>query len=40
MPESAEVLAYILQQNGMPAGQTALPADSEALGAIVIQIVK
>ena len=40
MPQSAEVLAYILQQNGMPAGQTELPADSEALGAIVIQIGK
>ena len=36
--ESVEVIAYILQQNKMPAGKTALPANPPALDAIRIEI--
>jgi mono/diheme cytochrome c family protein len=36
--ESAQVVAYILQQNNMPAGKTALPADMKALDAIRINL--
>lgn len=36
--ESVQVLAYILQQNKMPAGKTPLPANDKALYAIKIQI--
>ena len=36
--ESTQVIAFILRENKMPAGKTALPADEKALGAIKIQI--
>lgn len=36
-PENtARIVAYLLQQNGMPAGKTALPSDPEALKKILI----
>lgn len=36
--ESTQVMAYILRENKMPAGATALPADDKVLAAIKIQI--
>ena len=36
--EVAEVMAYILQQNKMPAGKVPLPANEKAMYAIRIQI--
>jgi cytochrome c5 len=36
--ESVEVIAYILQQNKMPAGKVALPANWKALFGIKIQL--
>jgi S-disulfanyl-L-cysteine oxidoreductase SoxD len=38
--EYADVLAYLLQLNGMPAGERDLPADSTALKRIRIDTVK
>jgi mono/diheme cytochrome c family protein len=36
--EIAQVVAYLLKINGMPAGTTELPANEEALGTIRIEI--
>jgi mono/diheme cytochrome c family protein len=36
--QSADVIAYILKQNNMPAGKTALPTDVAALRTIRIQL--
>jgi mono/diheme cytochrome c family protein len=36
--QSVEVIAYILKENGMPAGKTKMPADEAALKAIRIQL--
>ena len=36
--ESTQVMAYILRENKMPAGATALPADDKVLAAIKIQL--
>jgi len=36
--EVADVMSYILQQNKMPAGKTALPQNERTLGTITIQI--
>ena len=35
--QSVDVIAYILKENGMPAGKTPIPADFDALRAIRIQ---
>src|SRR6187397_2004181 len=36
-PEYANILAYLLKMNGMPAGSTALTGDQAALAAIMFQ---
>ena len=36
--QSVDVIAYILKENGMPAGKTKMPADEAALKAIRIQL--
>ena len=36
MAEYRDLVAYILQENGMPAGNAPLPADPSALGQILI----
>jgi mono/diheme cytochrome c family protein len=36
--QSVQVMAYILQQNKMPPGQTPMPTDRAVLGAIKIQL--
>jgi mono/diheme cytochrome c family protein len=36
-PQVADVLAYLLQQNGYPLGDRELPADKEALARIVFE---
>jgi len=36
--QSVQVMAYILQQNKMPAGPTPLPTDRAVLGTIKIQL--
>lgn len=38
--ESVQVMAYILQQNKMPAGSTPMSTDRNVLGAIKIQLGK
>ena len=38
--DNARIVAFLLRQNGMPAGKTALPGDSKALKAIVLEPVK
>ncbi|WP_174274369.1 c-type cytochrome [Sphingomonas bacterium] len=37
---NARIIAYLLQQNGMPAGKTPLPADSAALKTIMLDPAK
>ena len=36
--QSVDVIAYILKENGLPAGKTKMPADEDALKAIRIQL--
>ena len=36
--QSVDVIAYILKENGMPAGKTTIPTDEAALEAIRIQL--
>jgi mono/diheme cytochrome c family protein len=36
--QSVDVIAYILKENGLPAGKTKIPADEAALKAIRIQL--
>ena len=38
--DNSRIVAYLLQQNGMPAGKTALPNDPDGLGKILIEPAK